>query len=176
MCITVSVLNTRIRSIIIWPLIFQPRLDAPVKWSERTALTVSLSQCWFFLERIRNCMSSQAQTCSQAPSYSLSTKWHALLWTEVSVSVSSSDTLPGRCAALRGITYYAAHEGGIYWRWTLNSGVMFHPVPSVGEKSPISFCKAENNVWLKVHAVMFQESGLGNIYIFAIINKLCNIT
>ena len=122
----------RIRSIIIWPLIFQPRLDAPVKWSERTALTDSLSQCWFFLERIRNCMSSRAQTRSQAPSYSLSTKWHALLWTEVRVSVSSSDTLPGRCAALRGITCYLAHAGGIYWRWAFNSGVMFHPVPSGG--------------------------------------------
>ena len=89
----------------------QPHLDAPVKWSERTALTD------FFWERIQNCMSSQAQAWSQSPSYSLSTKWHASLWTQGSVSVSSSDTLPGRRAAFQGATYNSAHEGGIQWRW-----------------------------------------------------------
>lgn len=115
-------------------------------------------------------MSSQAQACSQAPSYSLSTKWHALLWTEVSVSVSSSDTLPGRCAALQGITYYSAYKEGIHLG-TLNLGVMFHPVPSVGEKPSIICCHTENSMYSEAHTVRFQESRPGIIYILTITDQ-----
>lgn len=104
-----------------WPLIFSHVSISPVKLSRLPALTGSLSQCRLFWERIQNCMSSQAWACSQPTQpYSLSTMWHALLWTEVSVSVSSSDTLPGRCEALQGLTYYSVPEGGKYaegWTW-----------------------------------------------------------
>lgn len=101
-----------ISSIITWPLIFSCISISPVKLSRLTALTGSLSQCRLFWERIQNCTSSQAWACSQATQpYSLSTMWHAFLWTEVSVSVSSSDTLPGRCEALQGLTYYSFPEG-----------------------------------------------------------------
>lgn len=120
-----------ISSIITWPLIFSHISISPVKLSRLTALTGSLSQCRLFWERIQNCMSSQAWACSHATQpYSLSTMWHALLWTEVSVSVSSSDTLPGRCEALQGLTYYSVPEGRNPLRGQksriINSGIMYN--------------------------------------------------
>lgn len=54
----------------------------------------------------------------------------------------------------------------------MDIGLRSHPVPSVGEKPPIIFCHAENTVYLKVHTVIFQESGLGIIYIFTNMNKV----
>lgn len=127
---------------------FPSHLDAPVKWSEHTALSDSLPQCWFLWEKIQNNMSSQATACSQAPSYSLSTQWHALLWTEVCVTGSSS-TLLGRYAALQSITYNSVHKGEIVEEWTFNAGVMFQPIQAVDENPLILFCHAENTMILR---------------------------
>lgn len=66
------------------------------------------------------------------------------------VSVSSSGTLPGRCAAFQGDTYYSAHEGRIQYRWIsyFINGWSTFPY----------FCHAKNTVCMKNQTVIFQEA------------------
>lgn len=105
------------------------RCSCSVIWAHGTDRRNRYSQFFFppHWARIWNRMSSQAQAWSQAPSYSLSTKWHALLWTRASVSVSGGDTLPGMRAAFFKLLHIIRHINRRFCRGG-------HPVSSMGYK------------------------------------------